>query len=257
VEVRAGEFLVVIGPSGCGKSTLLKLLAGLESPTAGALLHHGSADHRPALRSLADLPAALALSVECPPGQTSPSGSSCRAWAARSGVAAPIVPAPGRPARVRVEAPARAVGRHAAAGGHRARALRGCRDPLDDEPFAALDVADALPDADVPARHLALLGKTVVFVTTTSTRPSIWRIAVSCSRRAPAACWTACRSTCRAPRSVIGPEFERYRAHFGRAAPAEVARAFEEQELVEMLDTRINESCEPQDARGLGPRSPR
>src|SRR5205814_2002993 len=41
VEVRAGEFLVVIGPSGCGKSTLLKLLAGLESPTTGALLHHG------------------------------------------------------------------------------------------------------------------------------------------------------------------------------------------------------------------------
>src|SRR2546427_5734466 len=41
LEVRAGEFLVVIGPSGCGKSTLLKLLAGLESATAGALLHHG------------------------------------------------------------------------------------------------------------------------------------------------------------------------------------------------------------------------
>src|SRR5258708_34027904 len=40
VEVRAGKFLVVIGPSGCGKSTLLKLLAGLESPTAGAPLPH-------------------------------------------------------------------------------------------------------------------------------------------------------------------------------------------------------------------------
>src|SRR2546428_13076903 len=41
LEVRAGEFLVVIGPSGCGKSTLLKLLAGLESATAAAPLHHG------------------------------------------------------------------------------------------------------------------------------------------------------------------------------------------------------------------------
>jgi len=42
------------------------------------------------------------------------------------------------------------------------------------------------------------------------------------------------------PRSVIGPEFERYRAHFVERLRAEVARAFEEQELVEMLDTRIS-----------------
>jgi NitT/TauT family transport system ATP-binding protein len=41
LEVRHGEFVVVIGPSGCGKSTLLKLLAGLETPTAGSLLHNG------------------------------------------------------------------------------------------------------------------------------------------------------------------------------------------------------------------------
>jgi hypothetical protein len=41
------------------------------------------------------------------------------------------------------------------------------------------------------------------------------------------------------PRSVIGQEFERYRAHFIERLRAEVARAFEEQEFVEMLDTRI------------------
>ena len=41
------------------------------------------------------------------------------------------------------------------------------------------------------------------------------------------------------PRSVIGGEFERYRAHFVERLRSEVARAFEEQELVEMLDTRI------------------
>ena len=41
------------------------------------------------------------------------------------------------------------------------------------------------------------------------------------------------------PRSVISSEFEHYRAHFVERLPAEVARAFEEQELVEMLDTRI------------------
>ena len=30
LEVRDGEFMVLVGPSGCGKSTLLKLIAGIE-----------------------------------------------------------------------------------------------------------------------------------------------------------------------------------------------------------------------------------
>jgi multiple sugar transport system ATP-binding protein len=35
LEVRDGEFLVLVGPSGCGKSTALRLIAGLEVATAG------------------------------------------------------------------------------------------------------------------------------------------------------------------------------------------------------------------------------
>nr|WP_017661325.1 ABC transporter ATP-binding protein [Baaleninema simplex] len=37
LTVRDGEFLVLVGPSGCGKSTLLRLIAGLESLTAGKI----------------------------------------------------------------------------------------------------------------------------------------------------------------------------------------------------------------------------
>jgi len=37
LTVRAGELLVIMGPSGCGKTTTLRLVAGLESPTAGEI----------------------------------------------------------------------------------------------------------------------------------------------------------------------------------------------------------------------------
>lgn len=35
LDIAAGEFIVILGPSGCGKSTLLRMVAGLESITAG------------------------------------------------------------------------------------------------------------------------------------------------------------------------------------------------------------------------------
>jgi multiple sugar transport system ATP-binding protein len=37
LEVADGEFVVLVGPSGCGKSTTLRMIAGLESITAGKL----------------------------------------------------------------------------------------------------------------------------------------------------------------------------------------------------------------------------
>jgi len=35
LEVRRGEFIVLLGPSGSGKSTLLNILGGLDAPTSG------------------------------------------------------------------------------------------------------------------------------------------------------------------------------------------------------------------------------
>jgi NitT/TauT family transport system ATP-binding protein len=37
LEVKPGEFVVLLGPSGCGKTTLLRMLAGLVTPTEGAI----------------------------------------------------------------------------------------------------------------------------------------------------------------------------------------------------------------------------
>lgn len=37
LEIRDGEFVVLVGPSGCGKSTLLRMIAGLEDITSGTI----------------------------------------------------------------------------------------------------------------------------------------------------------------------------------------------------------------------------
>jgi ABC-type sugar transport system ATPase subunit len=38
LSIAHGEFIVFVGPSGCGKSTLLRMIAGLETPSAGDIL---------------------------------------------------------------------------------------------------------------------------------------------------------------------------------------------------------------------------
>jgi multiple sugar transport system ATP-binding protein len=37
LDIRDGEFMILLGPSGCGKSTTLRMIAGLESITSGDL----------------------------------------------------------------------------------------------------------------------------------------------------------------------------------------------------------------------------
>ena len=53
LRVDSGEFVTLLGPSGCGKTTLLRIIAGLETPTAGSLTTGGQdvtrrrPEHRP------------------------------------------------------------------------------------------------------------------------------------------------------------------------------------------------------------------
>ena len=41
LDVRDGEFIVLLGPAGCGKTTTLRMLAGLENVTSGDILIEG------------------------------------------------------------------------------------------------------------------------------------------------------------------------------------------------------------------------
>ena len=38
LEIKDGEFVVLVGPSGCGKSTTLRMIAGLEQATSGEIV---------------------------------------------------------------------------------------------------------------------------------------------------------------------------------------------------------------------------
>ena len=41
LSIRRGEFVCFLGPSGCGKTTLLRIVAGLETQTAGRIVQDG------------------------------------------------------------------------------------------------------------------------------------------------------------------------------------------------------------------------
>src|SRR5579871_6186544 len=41
LQIEDGEFFTLLGPSGCGKTTTLRMIAGLETPTAGRVFIGG------------------------------------------------------------------------------------------------------------------------------------------------------------------------------------------------------------------------
>src|SRR5512141_364530 len=55
IDVKDGEFMILVGPSGCGKSTLLRMIVGLEDITSGDMMVGGDRvnDKAPRERNLA------------------------------------------------------------------------------------------------------------------------------------------------------------------------------------------------------------
>ena len=41
LDIRKGEFVIIVGPSGAGKSTLLNIIAGMDRPTKGRIIYSG------------------------------------------------------------------------------------------------------------------------------------------------------------------------------------------------------------------------
>lgn len=41
MQIKEGQFFVIVGPSGCGKTTLLNILSGLDRPTSGRVILDG------------------------------------------------------------------------------------------------------------------------------------------------------------------------------------------------------------------------
>ena len=173
LDIRPGRFVVLVGPSGCGKSTLLMMLAGLQRPTSGTILINGAPIEQPD-------PDRVGVVFQ---------EASLFPWlTAEENVEFPL--ALRGVARVerrgRAQDALRLVGLegfgrrhpHELSGGMKQRVsiARGLvQDPpvlLMDEPFAALDEQTRMTMGDELLRIWAATGKTVVFVTTASPRPS-------------------------------------------------------------------------------------
>jgi ABC-type nitrate/sulfonate/bicarbonate transport system ATPase subunit len=239
LRVQHGEFLVIIGPSGCGKSTLLMMLAGLEMPTSGTIVYNGTTITGPG--------ADRSLIFQQP---------SLYPWlSALDNVAFGLMlQGVGRKERrQRAEQFLRQVGLrefaqkhpHELSGGMQQRAAiaralcLGADVLLMDEPFAALDVQTRFQMQSFLLDIWQGSGKTVVLVTHHIDEAVYLADRVIILTARPGRLLDSVSIAMPRPRNVIGADFERYRAMFVERLRAEVTKAFQEQELAEMLDTRI------------------
>jgi multiple sugar transport system ATP-binding protein len=168
IEITDGEFMVLVGPSGCGKSTALRMIAGLETPTAGRVFigEHDVTALPPQERDIAMVFQSYALYPHMTVRENLSFGLRMR------GAARPAI-------EERVAGAARALGLGAVlarkpgqlSGGQRQRVALGramVRDPkvfLFDEPLSNLDAKLRVETRAELARLHRRLRATIVYVT--------------------------------------------------------------------------------------------
>ncbi|MFD5079270.1 ABC transporter ATP-binding protein [Streptomyces sp. NPDC058371] len=167
LDIRPGEFLVLLGPSGCGKSTVLRMIAGLEEVTEGVVRLDGeyANDLPPSGRDIAMVFQNFALYPT---------------MSTRDNIGFPLrIETPGADPRPRVDATARMLGiedlldrfPHQLSGGERQRVAMGraiARHPsafLMDEPLSNLDAKLRNHLRAEISRLTRKLGVTTVYVT--------------------------------------------------------------------------------------------
>lgn len=238
-SVQSGEFLVIIGPSGCGKSTLLSMIAGLEFPTAGSIRFRdkpitGTSTHRSMIFQQASLFPWLSVIDNVAFGLS------------LQGVSK-------RERRERAKRYLQQVGLlksadrypHQLSGGMQQRACiaralcLGTDVLLMDEPFAALDVQTRHQMQKFLLDIWQGTGKTVIFVTHHIDEAVYLADRVLILTANPGRMLEMVKVDMPRPRDMLSKGFEYHRNLFVEHLRSEVVRAFEEQELAEMLDTRI------------------
>lgn len=238
-SVKNGEFLVIIGPSGCGKSTLLQMIAGLEKPTAGMIQHNGmlvtAPDpdrslifQQPSLLPWLSLIDNVAFGLTLKGLSKKERHDQANYFLSQVGLRQFAHKYP-----------------HQLSGGMQQRACiaralcLGTDIILMDEPFAALDVQTRYKMQKFLLDIWQGSGKTVIFVTHHIDEAVYLADRVLILTARPGRILADVPIDMPRPREVVSAEFEEHRSRFVGYLRSEVTKAFEEQELVEMLDTRI------------------
>ena len=238
-SVNKEEFVVVIGPSGCGKSTLLYCIAGLETPTTGTMtldelpIEGTSTDRSLIFQDPSLFPwLSVVDNVEwglkirgVPKGERR--DRACH-YLHEVGLSDSLKKHP-----------------HELSGGMKqrtaiARAL--CLEPkvlLMDEPFAALDVQTRYKLQNFLLEIWERTKTTIVFVTHHIDEAINLADRVVVLTACPGRLLEISEITLPRPRDVSSKAFDEYRSNFFGRLRSEVSKAFEAQEMVEIMDTRI------------------
>ena len=232
LDVKPGEFIVLLGPSGCGKSTLLYLIAGLEQESGGEIWSFGDRVASPSPeRSLIFQETSLFpwLTV----GQNASFGLSIRGDSAdtRKVAARDVLQRVGLTEAMDKRPDELSGGMRQRVAVARALAMRP-KVLLMDEPFAALDVQTRAKMQDFLLDVWRDSGASVLFVTHHIDEAVALadRVVVFTSR--PGRIKTIVPIDIPRPRDPFSPEAEALRRQLTELMRDEVDRAFAEQEAL-------------------------